>query len=299
MDALNARMFARFPQFRFTELRVYTAVTPLQEALTGSVRRVLYLLWGGAGFVLLIGALNIANLVARTREHARARAGDAHGARRWPASLARQLIVEGVLLAGIGGLAGLFAGAWLLRGLASGGLPSLPNASSIGIDAPVVAGASRSRCWSACLIGLVAAAGLRRTHFQHALADGRSGPPDVRAHFFRRGAYRRASRFSVVLMIGAGLLLTSFRNLLDRCRLRQHRASSPERFPAAVAYQDQAAVAALSDRLLESIRAIPGVQAAGVTSNIALSGHSSPSTVSAADRPSSATTPWCCRRSSP
>ena len=48
-------------------------------------------------------------------------------------------------------------------------------------------------------------------------------------------------------------------------------------------------MAALSDRLLESIRAIPGVQAAGVTSNIALSGHTSPSTVSAADRPSSAT----------
>ena len=62
LDALHARNVKRFPQFRYAELGMYTAVTPLQEALTRGVRRILYLLWGGAGFVLLIGAINIANL---------------------------------------------------------------------------------------------------------------------------------------------------------------------------------------------------------------------------------------------
>ena len=87
-DALNARTFARLPpQFRFIELHVYTAVTPLQEALTGSVRRVLYLLWAGAGFVLLIGALNIANLsLARTSVRARELATRMAQSRRRPAS---------------------------------------------------------------------------------------------------------------------------------------------------------------------------------------------------------------------
>src|SRR5688572_3949405 len=157
VEALNARTFARFPQFRFTELRVYTAVTPLQEALTGTVSRVLYLLWAAAGFVLLIGALNIANLsLARARMRARELATRmALGAGRL--RVARQLVVEGVLLAGVGGLAGLVAGAGLLRGLVSGGLPRLPNASSIGIDMPVVAGAIALSLLTGVSIGLVAA----------------------------------------------------------------------------------------------------------------------------------------------
>lgn len=72
IDALNAANFKRFPQFGLAELGMYTAVTPLQDALTHSVRRILYLLWGGAAFVLLIGALNIANL-SLARASARAR----------------------------------------------------------------------------------------------------------------------------------------------------------------------------------------------------------------------------------
>ena len=290
VDALNARMFARFPQFRFTELRVYTAVTPLQEALTGSVRRVLYLLWAGAGFVLLIGALNIANLsLARASVRARELATRmALGAGRL--RVTRQLIVEGVLLAGVGGLAGLSAGAGLLRWLESGGLPRLPNASSIGIDMPVVAGAIALSLLTGVSIGLVAAAGLRRKHLQHALADGRSMTAGRPAQFFRRALIVTQVAVSVVLLIGAGLLLTSFRNLLSTdVGIDSSRVITGTMFPPPSRYNGQPAVAALSDRLLESIRAIPGVQAAGVTSNIALSGHTSPATVSAADRPSSAT----------
>ena len=95
LDALHAANLERFPQFRFAELGMYTAATPLQEALTRSVRRMLYLLWAGAGFVLLIGALNIANLSlarasARPRELATRLALGAGRLR-----LMRQLIFEG------------------------------------------------------------------------------------------------------------------------------------------------------------------------------------------------------------
>src|SRR5688572_1357814 len=62
LETLNADNAARFPQFRYAALKMYTAVTPLQDALTRKVRRILYLLWGGAAFVLFIGVLNIANL---------------------------------------------------------------------------------------------------------------------------------------------------------------------------------------------------------------------------------------------
>jgi predicted permease len=286
MAALNERMFKRFPQFGFSELRMYTAVTPLQDALTGSVRRVLFLLWGGAGFVLLIGALNIANLSlarasARGRELATRLALGAGRLR-----LTRQLIVEGVLLAGVGGLAGLGAGMWLLEILVSGGLPNLPNAASIRIEGPVVACAIALTLLSGVLIGLVTAGSLGRRHLQHALAAGsRSGTPGRPARYFRRGLIVTQIAVSMVLLIGAGLLLTSFRNLLAiDVGFDRERVITGTIFPPPSRYQDQRAVAALSARLLDSIRAIPGVEAAGVTSNIALSGHTSPSSVAAADR---------------
>src|SRR5262249_48777648 len=62
LNALRAANSQRFPQFRYDELGMYTSATPLQEALTRRVRRTLFLLWAGAGFVLLIGTINIANL---------------------------------------------------------------------------------------------------------------------------------------------------------------------------------------------------------------------------------------------
>jgi putative ABC transport system permease protein len=290
-DALNQRMFARFPQYSFTELGVYTAVTPLYDVLTGGVRRVLYLLWGGAVFVLLIGALNIANLsLARASTRGRELATRmALGAGRL--RLTRQLIVEGVLLASVGGLAGFWAGDWLLRGLVQGGLPNLANAASIRIETPVVACAIALTLLCGVLIGLVSATSLGRRDLQHALADAsRSGTAGRSARIFRRGLIVTQVALSVVLLIGAGLLLTTFRNLLARdVGFDGRRVITGTIFPPPSRYENQQAVAALSDRLLESIRAVPGVDTAGITSNIALSGHTSPSVVSAADRPSGPT----------
>ena len=82
VDALNAANFKRFPEFGLAELGMYTAVTPLQDALTRSVRRTLYLLWGGAAFVLLIGAHQHRESGARPVERPGTGTGDATGARR-------------------------------------------------------------------------------------------------------------------------------------------------------------------------------------------------------------------------
>ena len=87
-----------------------------------------------------------------------------------------------------------------------------------------------------------------------------------------------------MLLIGAGLLLTSFRNLLAvDAGFDAERVTTATIFPPPSRYKDQRAVVALSNRVLESVRNIPGVEAAGITSNIALSGRTSPATVSAAD----------------
>jgi putative ABC transport system permease protein len=101
---------------------------------------------------------------------------------------------------------------------------------------------------------------------------------------FRRGLVVTQVAVSVVLLTGAALLLTSFRNLLalDPGFSAEHVLTATI-FPPPSRYKDQRDVAAVSSRVLESIRSLPGVTAAGLTSNIALSGRTSPASVSAAE----------------
>ena len=285
-DAWNQQMFERFPQFNFGGLQMYTSVLPLQEALTRGVRRILYLLWGGAAFVLLIGALNIANLSiarasTRTKDLAMRLALGASRLR-----LMRELLLEGVLLSGAGGLAGIAIGAGLLQLLLSS-IANLPNAASVRLDVPVIAGVLGAALVVGVLIGLASSSVLGRFDLNHTLAEGGRGGTGGRAgRLVRRTLIVAQVGASVVLLIGASLLLTTFRNLLSvDAGFNPERVVTATMFPAPSRYADQAAVATFFNRALESIRAIPGVQAAGITSNIALSGSNSPSTVSAADRP--------------
>jgi predicted permease len=287
IDAINAANIKRFPQFGWAELGMYTAVTPLQEALTRDVRRVLFLLWGAAAFVLLIGAINIAHLaVARSTMRARELAMRlALGAPRL--RLARQLIIEALVPALLGGAAALGVGALLLRSLDSTGITRLPNAGLVQMDATVIGYVAAGSVLVGVLIGLVPAAVARRLAVIHALADrSRSATGGRSSRLVRRGLVIAQVALSVVLLIGAALLLTSFRKLLHvDAGFTAARVATATIFPPPSRYPDPLAVTALVNRVLDSVRSLPGVEAAGVTSNIALSGGVSPSTVAAADRP--------------
>ena len=124
VTALNNSNLERFPEMK--ELLVntgfHTTVKPLQDMLTAGVRGTLYFLWGGAFLVLLIGGLNIANLalarLARRRKEIATRI--ALGAGR--AQVTRQLLLENLGLALLGGIAGLALGAGVLRALNTIGL---------------------------------------------------------------------------------------------------------------------------------------------------------------------------------
>ena len=116
VDALNNENLERFPQFKEILINAgfHTVVKPLQDMLTEGVKKTLYLLWGGAVLVLLIGGLNIANL-ALTRLSLRRKemaTRIALGAGRM--QLMRQLILENVGLALVGGVGGIVLGAGLV-----------------------------------------------------------------------------------------------------------------------------------------------------------------------------------------
>jgi putative ABC transport system permease protein len=285
IDALNAANFKRFPEFRLAELGMYTAVTPLQEALTRRVRRILYLLWGGAGFVLLIGAINVANLaLARASVRARELATRlALGARRL--QLTRQLIIEAIVPAGIGGMGALAVAAWTLQALAPT-TESMPNAAHVHIGWTVIAFIGAVSGLIGILTGLVPAATAGALTVKDVLADhGRTATGGRVTRLFRHGLVVTQVALSVVLLIGAALFLTSFRHLMAMdAGFTPARVTTATIFPPPSRYPDQQSVSSLSNRILDTVRSIPGVEAVGITSNIALSGRTSPATVSAADR---------------
>jgi putative ABC transport system permease protein len=285
LDALNAANFKRFPQFGLADLGMYTAVTLLQGALTRSVRSILYLFWGGAAFVLLIGALNITNMsLARSSTRARELATRlALGAGRF--RVARQLILEGVLLAEVGGLASWAVGVWILKTLSSNGMAYMPNASSVHMDWTVAGFTLAISVLVGVAIGSVPATSLGRLNINQVLAErSRLGTSGRATRLVWRGVVVTQVAFSVVLLIGAALLLTSFRNLLAvDAGFEAERVTTATIFPPPSRYPDQHALVGLSNRVLESVRRIPGVEMAGITSNIALSGRTTPATVIADD----------------
>jgi predicted permease len=279
LDAVHADTVKRFPQFNFHELGMYSVATPLQEALTRRVRPTLYLLWAGATFVLLIGAINVANLsLARASRRRRELATRlALGAARF--HLVRQLVVEAMVPAMLGGAAGLGAGAAILQWLASAGL--LPDAADVGISTPTVGLVAASAGVVGLLIGMAPAL-TAGAPVSHVLADGsRTGTSGRTARLFRRGLVVTQVALSVVLLIAATLLFTSFRHLLGLdAGFTPNGVVTATVFPPPSRYPNAEALGALLDRILERVRALAGVEAAGFTSNIALSGSESPSSVS-------------------
>ena len=272
VDALNAANLNRFPQFRQALINAgfYTKVEPLQHMLVKDVEASLYLLWGGAVFVLLIGALHIANLVlARLSVRGKEIATRlALGAGR--AQVARQLIVENVLVAAAGGVAGVLLGTVLLRFLATIGLDRFPRAYEVRIDGAVILVALGLAITVGGLIGLAPLVSVFKVNLSGMLHDGnRTGTSGARTRRLRQGLVGAEVGFAFVLLAGAGLLLASFRQLLAvNPGFTTNSVLTASTDAPSSKYRGDGELRALMNRTLDSIRRLPGVAAAGATTAI-------------------------------
>jgi predicted permease len=277
VNAINASNLERFPQTKQLLINAgfHTRVDRLQDVMVRNVRSRLYLLWGGAAFVLLIGAVNLANL-ALARSNLRSRELStrlAIGASRM--QVARQLIIESVLLALAGGLGGILAGFGLLRTLATIGLDRLPRASEIQMDLRVIGVTLLVVVITGILIGLVPVAHLFKVNLNTVLQEeSRTGTRGPKARGLRRGLVVAQIAFAFVLLVGSGLLLASFRNLLAvDPGFKSDGVITTGIWMSESRYPDDAAVRIFTKRLMESVRSIPGVTFAGGTKNLPLSGN--------------------------
>jgi predicted permease len=238
--------------------------------LVKDVEGALYLLWGGAVFVLLIGGLNITNLaLARWSVRGKEIATRlALGAGR--AQLSRQLVVENVLVAGAGGIAGVLLGTALLRAVATIGLDRFPRAHEVRIDATVILVALGLAVAVGVLVGLVPIASAFKVNLSSMLRDGgRTGTSGTRTRRLRQGLVGAEIGLAFVLLAGAGLLLASFRHLLavDPGFTSKGVVTASTNAPQS-RYRGDGELRILMNRALDSIRRLPGVAAAGATTAI-------------------------------
>jgi len=284
MDAIVAANYERLPEWKeiLTNAGYNVQVHNLQEYLTRDIRPSLYLLWGGVLFVLMIGAVNIANLVlARSSVRMKELATRfSLGAGRWRVS--RQLLTESILLTIFGGAFGLLFGYWGLSALRSLGLEELPRGSEVSMDGFVLAFILCLAVLVGVLISLIPMLQVVRVNMSSVFREeGRTGTSSKGARLARSGLVVVQVSLAFVLLIGAGLLLASFRQVLSidpGFRDPEQVLTGGVALPSA-RYEDDAALRAFMNEALDRIRALPGVVEAGATDTIPFGFNNSDSVI--------------------
>ena len=254
------------------------ALNRMHEALVGHVRPALLIILAAVGFVLLIVCVNVANLaltsaLGRQRELA---VRTALGAGR--ARLARGLLVESALLAIMGGASGLLVALWGTRLIATldAGV-NIPLLDQTRVDLPVALFACVTSGISALLFGTLPAwqAARRLDIVRGIREDGGTRTADRDRQRLRSSLIVVEATLSVVLLVGAGLLMRSFLGLtavdpgFDPARIQTFNLSLPD-----ASYTTPAARASRVDTLLARIASRPDVEAAAAIFGLPLSGFS-------------------------
>lgn len=259
MDVIAERLAQAYPESnRDSGVRI----TSLHEHLVRNVRSLLYVFQGAVLLVLLVAVANVANLLlgrsaSRSKEMA-LRA--ALGASRW--RIVRQLLTESLLLAVMGGALGLWVAYWGARGLGNLAASFLPRAEDSSIDGTVLTFTLFVSLVSGIIFGLAPVIRTMKTDLNECLKD-RSGTRGFGAFGsirLRHSLVVIEIAFSLILLVGAGLLLKSF-ILLGRVQLGFN--------PKNVLMIELAdAIEPIRPQLLERLSALPGVQAVGAVRDL-------------------------------
>ena len=272
MDVIAARMKQQYPQNYPAHGGLTISVVPLLAQVTGEVGATLPMLLGAVGLVLLIACANVANLLlaraaGRSKELAvRAAVGAGRG------RLIRQLLTESVLLAAPGGLLGFVIAFVAVRMLRVFGPANIPRLQEVGPDWRVIAFTSFVTLLTGIVFGLAPALRASRVDLHETLKEGGRGLTGHGARRLRQLLVVAEVALALVLLAGAGLLVRSYQRILAshpgfdphhvlalRLSLPSTKAPKPED------------IIAFYQRVQERVRALPGVEAVGVSYSLPMS----------------------------
>ncbi|MBZ5582727.1 MAG: ABC transporter permease [Acidobacteriia bacterium] len=289
IDDLNRRNLDIFPEYRqlLINARFGSKVVALKDDLVHDVRSTVYLLQIAVGVVLLIGCVNLANLML-VRSNVRMKELAIRyslGAGRW--RIARQLLTESVLLAFLGGVLGIAVGYGGVRLLASLGAKDLPRGVTIGVDAGALGFTALIAFVTGMIFGSVPLIHVLRSDLNEVFRGNERGGTAGHAAVWVRSALV-VSQFALafVLLIGAGLLTMSFSRLLKvNPGFRVENAVAAQISLPRTRYGDDAVARNFLAGMVERVGAIPGVRAAGLTTYLPFSGNNNSSVVEFPSRP--------------
>jgi predicted permease len=244
---------------------------PLQETYTKGARTGLIVLLAAVGFILLIACANIANLLlaraaGRQREIAvRTALGAARG------RIVRQMLTESMELAAAGGLLGILLADWCFNFLKNLIPEELSHTVSLTLDGRVLAFAVAISLASSLLFGVAPALQISRTDLNGVLKEGGRGNAGPRRGMLRNLLAIGEVALSLILLVGSGLLLESFAKLrgIDP-GFRADHVLTVRVEPPITKYGGFAKRSEFLQRVLERVRALPGVRSAGFTSALPL-----------------------------
>jgi predicted permease len=277
MNTIVERNMERLPaRARFAKLSGFGGYAiSLRDQLVGDVRTPLLVLQAGVILVLLIACANVANLLlmratGRGRELAiRTTLGAGH----W--RLIRQMLTEGIVLSLLGGIGGLVLGVAGLQGLIAMSAQQLPGAMDRTLNPVVLLFTAVLSIATGLVFGAFPAVTVMRGNTSaHLKDDSTRGSAGKATGLTRAALVVGETALAVMLLVGAGLLLKSFARLqaVDPGFSAENVLTAQIGLPP-VRYADAAARRAFWTRLIAKVRALPGVTAAGLTTNVPFNGN--------------------------
>ncbi len=269
VDALTRRIVRRSPDATPEYLAEGAQLVTLQERVVGEARTPLILLLGAAGLVLLVACTNLASTflargAGRSRELAvRVSMGASRG------RIARQIFAESLVLAFLGVVVGLVLARTVLGGLHALGPVSLPRLAEIRMDGPILGYTAGTGLLTALLFGLLPARRLAGQAVGEALREGGRGNTRLGVKGVWRGLVATEVAMALMLLVGSGLLVRSFRTLLNEdVGFDANDTASLSMSLNFAKYRSFEAEADWYAGFLQALEADPAVAAAGVLSTL-------------------------------
>jgi len=276
IDALNAANLQETPELRepLANIGFTTRAVPFQRFVVGQAAQSLYLIWGGVIVVLLVGGLNVANMMlvraaGRRREWATRLALGASRGR-----LLRQSLIESWLLTAFGAAIGLLLGFWAVALAPSLGLDQLPRGTEIAIDIRALFFLLLLASLVGTALGLLPLIAHRPTLVAHVMREeGRSETASRATRVSRRMLASAQIACALMLLLAGGALLASLQRVLAvDIGFRPERLLTAQVSLPQTRYATAADVRNLLDRLLIQVRQLPEAEAAGLASTTPFGG---------------------------